>query len=114
MVDERISEEEKGELTKDISKEEIKAALIQMNPLKATGLDGFNVFFFQRYWDVVKNEVCNCVFNFFKRGEMPSTLNHTNIILIPKMKGPFTPMDYRPISLCNVAYKIIVKSLSTA
>lgn len=66
MVDERISEEEKGELTKDISKEEIKAALIQMNPLKATGLDGFNVFFFQRYWDVVENEVCNCVFNFFQ------------------------------------------------
>lgn len=38
--------------------------------------------------------------------------NHTNIALIPKVKHPRFVSDYRIISLCNVSYKIISKSLA--
>ena len=40
-----------------------------------------------------------------------TSINHTNLVLVPKKKSPSTPKDYRPISLCNVLYKIIFKVL---
>lgn len=42
---------------------------------------------------------------------MPQKWNHTNLCLISKIDHPKTMKDFRPISLCNVTYKIISKIL---
>ena len=42
---------------------------------------------------------------------MPCQLNDTTIVLIPKVKNPQSIKEFRPISLCNVIYKIISKCL---
>ena len=39
-------------------------------------------------------------------------MNHTHIPLIPKVSSPSSPQQFRPISLCNVLYKIIAKVLA--
>ena len=39
-------------------------------------------------------------------------INHTNIVLIPKVKTPNIMSNFRPISLYNVIYKIISKLLA--
>lgn len=36
-------------------------------------------------------------------------LNVTNIVLIPKTSHPTNMENFRPISLCNVLYKVIAK-----
>lgn len=41
------------------------------------------------------------------------SLNHTFIVLIPKVDNPFKVLHYQPISLCNVSYKIIATRLKS-
>lgn len=44
-------------------------------------------------------------------GQFPAALNNMNIVLIPMIDNPQSVRDLRPISLCNVVYKIIYKVL---
>ncbi|XP_060968285.1 uncharacterized protein LOC133035872 [Cannabis sativa] len=43
---------------------------------------------------------------------MPTGLNDTHLVLIPKKKNLSTMGDLRPIALCNVSYKILSKVLA--
>ena len=43
---------------------------------------------------------------------MDPRLNQTNIFLIPKTERPTEMTEFRPISLCNVCYKVISKLMS--
>ena len=70
-----------------------------------------NVLFYQKFWHVVDNDVVNAMLEFLNDEVMLPDLNHTNIVLIPKVKNPEKMSEYRPISLCNVVYKIISKVL---
>ena len=45
---------------------------------------------------------------FFSR-KVPDFLNKTLIALIPKIQEPETLGNYRPISLCNTLYKVVIK-----
>ena len=49
---------------------------------------------------------------FRSNGHMLPAINHTYIVLIPKVKNPEKMSDLRPISPCNVIYKIISKVLA--
>lgn len=53
--------------------------------------------------------ITNKVKKIFTEKRVPMPLNQTYITLIPKIKGPKTIGNFRPISLCNTMYKIITK-----
>jgi len=67
--------------------------------------------FYKSFWDVVGTKITQEVLGFLN-GPMPDGWNETNIVLIPKVNKPKRIKDLRPISLCNVVYKIISKVLA--
>jgi hypothetical protein len=54
LVPTLIQEEVNNSLTKEVTQQEIKEALDQMNPDKAPGPDGFTARFYQQSWDIIK------------------------------------------------------------
>lgn len=95
----------------DFKDEEIAQALFQIGPLKAPGPDGFPARFYQRNWGIIKEDIISAVSKFFQTGCMPEGVNNTAIVLIPKIEQPMELKDFRPISLCNVLYKVVSKCL---
>ena len=65
--------------------------------------------FFQRFWLVVGRLVIDEVQKVFVERKVPNYLNKIHITLIPKIQGLETLGNYRPVSLCNIIYKIITK-----
>lgn len=111
-MESRVTPKMNMELLRDFTVEEISTTLNQMSPLKALGPDGFSVSFFQKHWATVGNEVSKAVLDLLNSGSMNKDLNSTYIVLIPKVKNPTCVTEFRPISLCNVLYKIISKVLA--
>ena len=95
----KLTPEMQQELTFDFTAEEIKAALFQIGPTKAPGLDGMNALFFQNFWHVVGESVINAVLDYFNFDVMDPAINYTYIVLIPKIKSLEKMSDFRPISL---------------
>ncbi|XP_075659168.1 uncharacterized protein LOC142629059 [Castanea sativa] len=88
---------------------EVKEGLWSLKPLKAPGPDGIHAGFFQAYWQLVGTSVVNEVCKVFQDSTMPPHLNETLITLIPKYPGADCLASFRPISLCNIVYKVVTK-----
>ncbi|XP_074306449.1 uncharacterized protein LOC141641696 [Silene latifolia] len=111
-VEGRVTREMNEGLRAQYTGEEVVQALNQMNPLKAPRPDGMNGLFFQTYWHIVGPSVVRQVLRILNGAPMPGNMNLTHTVLIPKMKAPDKMVDFRPISLCNVLYKIVSKVLA--
>ena len=97
LMNTKITDDMNEALCRTFSAEEISDALFQMGPLKAPGPDGFPARFYQRHWEVLKNDVVAAVQKIFEDGILPSGINDTAIVLIPKGSNPEELKDFRPI-----------------
>lgn len=98
-------------LTSTYSEEEIWQALKDMGPAKASGEDGFPALFFQKYQSIIGKDVVTFCLNILNKGMDFDSLNVTNIVLILKISYPTNLRNFRPISLCNILYKVINKMI---
>ena len=108
----KVSAEMNAVLEADFSADEVKRALFQIFPLKAPDPDGFPAHFFQKHWDICGDEVVKAVLLIVRGEESLESINKTCLVLIPKVKNPTHLSQFRPISLCNVLYKIALKVLA--
>jgi hypothetical protein len=92
--------------------QELHSIIKNMRSNASPGLDGLNVAFYKSAWPWISKDVHNLVTNFYTLAFMQSEINQTFIALIPKRIQPKVPQDFRPISLCNMIYKIIAESLA--
>ncbi|KAK6131016.1 hypothetical protein DH2020_035243 [Rehmannia glutinosa] len=94
------------------TKKEIITALKHMHPYKSPGPDGMSPVFFKKFWNIVGSDVLHFVLNFLNNGAFDIKSNFTHIVLIPKINKPVLVSQFRPISLCNVVYKLASKAIS--
>lgn len=112
QVSPKVTEEMNQVLTKEFTTMEVGEALAQMGPTKALGPDGMPALFFQSFWPQIGTTVTQAVLECLNQGAPMQSINHTNLVLIPKKISPTLIMEYRPISLCNVIYKLVSKTLA--
>jgi hypothetical protein len=108
----KVTAEINEDLCKEYTEEEIKFALFQMGPTKAPGPDGFPALFYQKHWTLLKNDICAAVWGFLSGDVIPEGFCDSVLVLIPKVSKPSSLTNFRPISLCNVIYKIASKVVS--
>ncbi|XP_040998143.1 uncharacterized protein LOC121244182 [Juglans microcarpa x Juglans regia] len=111
-IEAKVTAEMNVDLLKPYVAEEVALALKQMHPSKAPGPDGMSPVFFQKYWPIIGKSVTNSVLLALNTREFPRRLNHTFITLIPKKTSPSKVANFRPISLCNVLYKLLSKVIT--
>ena len=106
-----IARKECNVLISPMLKEEARRAVLSMRSFKASGPDAFPPFFFKNYWDVVVDDLWWPVADAFRNGYFDYNLVETLIVLIPTGEWLVHLREFRPISFCNMVYKVITKVL---
>ncbi|KAI5342138.1 hypothetical protein L3X38_010013 [Prunus dulcis] len=91
------------------TREEVEIAIKSMRATKAPGPDGMTALFYQSYWSIIGSDICQLCLQILNGSCGVADFNHTLIALITKVPSPSWVIEFRPISLCNVLYKIISK-----
>ena len=111
-VEAKVTEPMNDSLLKDFTADEVRRALDNIGDLKTPGPDGMSAIFYKKFWDIIGDQIVMEVLGVLNGGPVPSEWNETTIVLIPKVNRPEQVKDLRPISLCNVLYKIVSKVLA--
>nr|GEX36605.1 RNA-directed DNA polymerase, eukaryota, reverse transcriptase zinc-binding domain protein [Tanacetum cinerariifolium] len=76
-----LNQDEAEDMIRVVSNKEIKDAMFDIGDNRAPGPDGYSSLFFKRAWNIVGNDVCDAVKEFFDSGQMLGELNATLISL---------------------------------
>eukprot|EP00253_Pinus_taeda_P015169 PITA_15169 len=107
-----ITNEQNLALLREISMKEVEEAIKIMPNDKALGPDGFTIKFYKACWPTIKTELWEVVEDSRRSSTILKSLNSTFPALVPKEEDANTLEKFRPISLCNVIYKIISKVIA--
>ena len=94
------------------SEEELKTTLHSFQKDKIPGPDGWTIEFFLAGYDSIGPDLLHLVEETRKNGFLHPPLNSTFLTLIPKKDSPESLEEYRPISLCNITYKVVTKIIA--
>lgn len=107
-----VSDEMNQTLLVVFTEEEVKETLFMMKLMGAPSLDSFLACFDQKHWSIIRKEVSNFVIEVLNHRSSIECVNDTFITLILRLKDAQKFGDYRPISLCNVIFRLIAKVLT--
>ena len=113
LITEILSENDKNNLDKVITEEELTSALKGMKLNKSPGNDGLTVEFYIHFWDILRPLFIKVVNACYEDKELTRTMKRGVISLFYKKKGDKRDIkNFRPISLLNVDSKLISRTLA--
>jgi hypothetical protein len=107
-----FSDEETRTVESQVTLDEIKKVLEGFEKSKSPGPDGWTVQFFLEFFNILGETLRGAFEDSTITGVVTSGLNTTFITLIPNTDKPAIFFDFRPISLCNLVYKLISKIIN--
>lgn len=79
---------------------------------KSPGPNGFTIEFYKTFYDFLRDDLLLVLRDSRNKGKVYGPFNSTFLCLISKKQNPKSFDDFRPISCCNVIYKLISKFIS--
>lgn len=114
LIQKKLNEEEVIECDRNITVEELTKSLNNMPRNKSPGFDGLTVEFYCKFWNKLNKIFSEIVSEITKTKEMTKSMKMGVISLIYKKKGDKRLLkNWRPITLLNVDYKIISKTIAS-
>jgi hypothetical protein len=108
-IEERLSEDDRNELDRPFTEEEIKSVIDQMEENKAAGPDGFPIEFYQVCWEIIKDDLMAVFHDFHQHKITLSSINYGVITLVPKGEDATVIQKFRPIFLLQVLLRLSQK-----
>ena len=108
-----VTNKDNKNMNEIITMDEVKKEIDSMEEDRAPGPDGFNVNFVKICWEIIKKDLLKMVCKSQRCGNIEGSTNLAFLALIRKEKEEKTFDRFRPISLCNIGYKIITKIMAT-
>ena len=103
-----LSNEERNNLDKAITKCEVLEVLKKTKNNKSPGTDGFSAEFFKFFWIDIGDFIFRSFRDTFVKGKLSESQKLGIISILPKGNKPREYLkNWRPISLLNVTYKIL-------
>lgn len=110
-----LDDETKEILEVPITVEEVKEAIDRLNNGKSPGPDGLGAALYKAFKGVIAPVLTEVYNEAYEKKHLPPSFLSAHTVLIPKTEDPIKLRDvtsYRPISLTNIDYKILMKVLA--
>lgn len=91
-----------------ITMKEVWDALDSFDSNKVPRLSGFSIYFYEHWWPIIKKGLVIMVSYVHNFLNIENGINSTFLALVPTKVNPSYFDIFLPISLYNVAYKIII------
>jgi hypothetical protein len=104
---------ENAELEGPFSESEIREAIFSSYSEGAPPPDGLPFLFYQKFWEYIKEYICDLVKEFQVGNLDLFRLNFALLTLIPKVENAMQIKKFRPISLLSCSFKIFGKLMAS-
>ncbi|GBG78001.1 hypothetical protein CBR_g25934 [Chara braunii] len=109
----KLPDHMRQQLDRPLSEEELRHTIKAIARGKALGDDGLPIEFYEACWGTLEADLLNMYNEILVGGKLGSTMTRGIITLMFKKGDKSLVKNWRPISLLNVSYKILAKSLAT-
>ena len=107
-----LDDEDKDELIREVTREELRAALASCDRSKSPGSDGLTYEFYLKVEPLIGDQLIAIFNRILERERLPESMRQGTTVLIPKVTGVPQVTQLRPITLLQCDYKLLTKILN--